>query len=198
VPAAGAYRGRAGIDDFDRVVEAARAGEEWAAAVLFRAWQPSLLRYLRWQEPAVADDVAGETWLALAEHIGHFQGDEAALHGWLFSVARRRVADHRRRGARRRTQPVDHEQLVEVEGGPDPADTAVESLSAQDAVRVITAALSPDQAEVIVLRVVAGMTTDEVAAVLGKRPGTIRVLQHRAVRRLAGNPSVADALEPGR
>jgi RNA polymerase sigma-70 factor (ECF subfamily) len=44
--------------------------------------------------------------------------------------------------------------------------------------------LAPDQAEVIFLRVLAGLDVEDVAAVLGKTPGAVRVLQHRALRRL--------------
>lgn len=178
------------------MLEAARGGEEWAAAVLFRAFQPSLLRYLRWQEPAVAEDISGETWLALAGHIGQFEGDEAALRGWVFSVARRRLADHRRRAARRRTHPVGPEDLLGTPGGPDPAEVAVDALSAQEAIDLLTAGLSRDQAEVLVLRVVAGMSVEEVARMLGKRPGTVRVLQHRALRQLVHHPGLANILVP--
>jgi RNA polymerase sigma-70 factor (ECF subfamily) len=173
------------IDDFERVLRAAAAGEEWAAAILFDALQPSLLRYLRWQEPGAADDLAGETWLAVAERIGAFTGDEAALRAWVFSVARRRLADHRRRGARRRTQPVAPLDLNWVPGGEDPAALVLETLSAQQVIDHLVAALSPEQAEVLVLRVVAHLSVEDVAQMLGKRPGTVRVIQHRALRRLS-------------
>ena len=51
-----------------------------------------------------------------------------------------------------------------------------------------------DQAEVILLRVVGGLDVGEVAAIVGKRPGTVRVLQHRGLRRLA-EEIARDALE---
>jgi RNA polymerase sigma-70 factor (ECF subfamily) len=197
VPAGPEYAVHTAIDDFEQVLEAARAGQEWAASVLFRALQPALLRYLRWQEPAAADDIAGETWLAVAERIGGFEGDEAALRSWLFAVARKRVADHRRRGARRRTHPVSPEELGDRAGGTDPAELVVDSLSAQEAVRALTAGLSQDQAEVLVLRVVGGLSVEEVARIVGKRPGTVRVLQHRALRRLVRHPGLAVVLAPG-
>ena len=56
---------------------------------------------------------------------------------------------------------------------------------AQAAIDALVADLPPDQAEVVLLRVVAGLGVDEVAEIMGKRPGTVRVLQHRALRRLA-------------
>jgi RNA polymerase sigma-70 factor (ECF subfamily) len=153
-------------------------------AVLFDALQPSLLRYLRWEEPGAADDLAGETWLAVAERIRQFTGDEPALRAWVFSVARRRLADHRRRGARRRTHPVAPQDLHEVPGGEDPANLVIEALSAQEAIDHLVATLTPGQAEVLVLRIVGRLSVEDVAQILGKRPGTVRVIEHRALRRL--------------
>jgi RNA polymerase sigma-70 factor, ECF subfamily len=120
----------------------------------------------------------------VAENIRLFQGDESALRGWVFSVARRRLADHRRRGARRQTKPVAPQDLSEVPGGDDPADLVLEALSAQQAIDHLVAALSPGQAEVLVLRIVARLSVEDVAQILGKRPATVRVIQHRALERL--------------
>lgn len=183
------------IEDFEQVLEAARAGEAWASTALFDALQPPLLRYLRWEEPSAADDIVGETWLALAERIGEFQGRETALRAWMFSVARGRVADRRSSGARRRTQPVSPDQFVDVAGGPDPADVVLGTLSAQQAIDQLVAGLTPEQAQVIVLRVVGGLPVEDVAKVLGKRPETVRVTQHRALRRL-GRQNSGDRTAP--
>ena len=179
------YRWATGTGDFEQVLEAAQRGEEWAAAIIFDAHHARLLRYLRWQEPSAADDLAGETWLAVAERIHDFTGGEDAFRAWVFSVARRRVAEYRRRGARRRTHPVAPEDLAEIAGGLDPSGLVVDVMSAQQAIDRLAAVLSPDQREVIVLRVVTGLSVEEIARVVGKRPGTVRVIQHRALRRLA-------------
>jgi RNA polymerase sigma-70 factor, ECF subfamily len=103
----------------------------------------------------------------------------------VFSVARRRLADYRRRGARRRTHSVAPQDLHEVPGGRDPSDLVLEALSAQQAIDHLVAALSPGQAEVLVLRIVARLSAEDVAQLLGKRPGTVRVIEHRALRRLS-------------
>jgi RNA polymerase sigma-70 factor, ECF subfamily len=66
----------------------------------------------------------------------------------------------------------------------DPAAAAVEEFSTRAALAVI-ATLPADQAEAVVLRVVAGLDVDRVAAIMDKRPGTVRVLTHRGLRRLA-------------
>jgi RNA polymerase sigma-70 factor (ECF subfamily) len=73
------------------------------------------------------------------------------------------------------------EQVV----SPDTADLALEAISARAVVALI-AKLPPDQAEIIMLRVVAGLDVGEVARIVGKTPGAVRVAAHRALRRLVG------------
>jgi RNA polymerase sigma-70 factor (ECF subfamily) len=166
-------------------LDAARTGQEWAVACLYDALQPGLLRYLSWQEPQAAEDLASETWLAVAERIGRFEGDEDAFRGWLFAIARRRVADHRRRGARRRTTPVSQDDFAAMANADDPSAFVIDQLSSEEAIARLTELLPPHHAEVVLLRVVAGLSVSETARVVGKRPGAVRVMQHRALRRLA-------------
>jgi len=76
------------------------------------------------------------------------------------------------------------ERLVERGGIGDVEEEAMAGLTTEAAIARI-ATLPPDQAEVVLLRILGGLSVREVAAITGKRPGTVRVLQHRALRRLA-------------
>ena len=172
-------------DDLDEVVREALSGDNAALGVLYDSLQPSLVRYLSWQEPSAGEDLAAETWLVVAERLSSFEGDGRAFRAWLFGIARRRLSDHRRRLVRRRTFPVSGDLLDEHAGREDPESLAIETLSSEEAIAQLTSLLSPDQAEVMVLRVVGGLSVEETAGVVGKRPGSVRVLQHRALRRLA-------------
>ncbi len=174
--------------DLPDVVEAAGRGEHWALTQLFRAYQPLLLRYLRAQEPGAADDLASEVWIGAARGLAQFSGDEAAFRGWLFTIARRRLIDHRRRTARQRTDVMSTDRLDVVVGlgpGGDPAAAVLDRLGAQGAIAELIAELTPEQAEAVLLRVVGGLSVAEVAAIMRRPPGTVRVLCHRALRRLA-------------
>jgi RNA polymerase sigma-70 factor, ECF subfamily len=170
---------------FEAAIEGAQSGDDQAVAFLYDQIQPALLRYLRWQEASVAEDLASEVWLAVAEGLQRFEGDEAAFKGWIFTIARRRLADHRRRMGRRSTRPVPTSAVPELLSDDDPADLVTGRMSAQDAIAALTSALPTEQAEIVMLRVVGGLPVEEVARIVGKRPGTVRVLQHRALRRLA-------------
>jgi len=183
------------MNGFDDILVSACAGQERAFGCLYDELQPAILRYLRWKEPSMAEDLAAETWLAVAERLAGFEGDEGAFRGWIFAIARRRVADHRRRAARRQTAPVPDEVLVGLADPGDPAELVVEKLSAQHAITQLTATLPADQAEVVVLRVIGGLSVEETARVMDKRPGTVRVLQHRALRRLANELGQKSVLE---
>jgi RNA polymerase sigma-70 factor (ECF subfamily) len=170
---------------FDDVLAAARTGADWAMAILYRELNPSLLRYLRAQHREAAEDLTSEVWLAAATNLGSFEGDEIAFRRWMFTIARRRAIDYGRQRARRRTDPTAQETFDRRAARDDTAAAGIEDLSAQEAIARLTACLPQDQAEVVLLRVVAGMDTPKVAEIMGRSVGAIRVLQHRALKRLA-------------
>src|SRR4029453_18248644 len=93
--------------EFPAVLRAARRGDETAFAAMWLQLHPLLLRCLRVVVRSAADDVASETWAAVATSIDRFQGDEAAFRSWLFTVARRRASDPFPPAARRPVVPVD-------------------------------------------------------------------------------------------
>jgi len=170
--------------DFEAVLGEARAGTERAVAALYRQFHPRLLRYLRAQEPGEGEDLAAEAWIDAARGLHRFNGDERAFQRWIFTIARRRLIDFRRRRSRASrahdawhngAEPRQHED----------ASAPVLAASETDAALARIATLPADQAEVVLLRVVAGLDVADVAKILGKRPGHVRVLQHRALHRLA-------------
>ena len=120
---------------------------------MWREFHPPLLRYLRVVTGGAADDVAAETWAAVATSISRFEGDEAAFRAWIFTVARRRAIDHFRRESRRPAVPVDPISLGTVPisaGADDPGDVALAAIATEAALALVST-LPPDQAEAVVL-----------------------------------------------
>jgi len=169
---------------FGDTLARAQAGDEAAFACIFRDIQPALLRYLRVIAPD-PEDVAGETWVQVVAGLGGFRGEEQAFRAWLFTIARHRAADAGRSRARRPAVPLETSGAEDQLTSPDTADLALEAVSAQAAVAMI-ATLPAEQAEIIMLRVVAGLDTADVARIVRKTPGAVRVAAHRGLRRLAG------------
>jgi RNA polymerase sigma-70 factor (ECF subfamily) len=172
--------------EFPRVLDEAQSGDEAAFATIWRDLHPAVLRYLRILTREAVEDVASETWIAVASSLGNFSGDEREFRAWLFTVARRRAIDHFRREARRPTIPVDPESVaaISTRRADDPGDVAITAIATRAALAMI-AALPPDQAEAVALRAIAGLDVAQVAAIMHKRPGTVRVLAHRGLRELA-------------
>lgn len=172
---------------FPEVLERTRDGDPSAFAVLWREYQPALLRYLRVTVHGAAEDIASETWASVSASIAKFDGDETAFRAWLFTVARRRAIDHFRSEARRPAVPTDPAVLGSASlasSDADPADATVSTLALESALDLI-ADLPGAQRDAVVLRAVAGLDVAHVAAIMGKRPGTVRVLAHRGLRTLA-------------
>jgi RNA polymerase sigma-70 factor, ECF subfamily len=172
------------IGDLTEALDAAHRGDERGIAELYRAFNPQLLRYFRHHLSDGAEDLASETWLAAARGLGTFVGDIGAFRAWLFTIARRRVVDQHRSRARQPTTVAsdtgnDHSDSVDV------SQVAVEKLSVQQAIEQVVANLPADQAEVVLLRIVADLGVEDVATIMGRSTGSVRVLQHRALRHLA-------------
>jgi RNA polymerase sigma-70 factor, ECF subfamily len=172
---------------FPESLARARDGDPSAFAAIWRDYQPSLLRYLRVTARDAAEDVASETWVSVTATIGRFDGDETAFRAWLFTVARRRAIDHFRCEARRPSVPVDPVVLgisSLASRDPDPGDVTVAVLALESALELV-AELPAAQREAVTLRTIAGFDVVHVSAIMGKRPGTVRVLTHRGLRTLA-------------
>ena len=171
-------------EDCAEVLAAAQRGGEAAFSQLWIDGNPALLRYLRVIAPEAADDIAADTWVQVVRALPRFRGGEAAWRAWLFTIARRRAVDASRRRSRRREEPLQDISVTLLPTTADAADQAIEHLGTRSAIKLL-GELPPLQAEVILLRVVAGMDTDAVARLLGRSPAAVRVAAHRGLRRLA-------------
>lgn len=169
--------------DFESRLAAAKAGDEAAFVELFRSVQPSLLRYLTTLGGGLAEDVAAETWVSVLKGLPRFKGDEAGWRSWVFTIAHSRLRDAQRKAVRT-PLPADTTTLLEPRPGRADVALEVEEMFSTEAALALIGWLPADQAEVVLLRYVAGLDVARTAKVVGKRPGTVRVTAHRALKRL--------------
>jgi RNA polymerase sigma-70 factor, ECF subfamily len=172
----------------DDALTRARSGDESGFLELWQSLQPPLLRYLRVLRCADPDDVASETWLQVVRDLHKFSGGENDFRRWLFTIGRHRAIDVARSASRHPVAPapagLEHladDQTVE--------DQVLDNIVVRKALGLLTD-LSPDQAEAVALRVIAGLDTTAVARILGKSTGAVRVALHRGLRALADDPRV--------
>jgi RNA polymerase sigma-70 factor (ECF subfamily) len=167
-------------EQFPRILAAACAGGEWAWRELYDAVAPHLTRYLRARGVPEPDDVVGETFVKVVRYIDGFEGDEAAFRTWVFTIGRNLVVDDFRRRARRPVDVVTDDQLAAAAPSGDTEDDAMRDLAAAH-VEEILGHLSVDQRDVLLLRILAGLTIAEIAQVVGKKEGAVKMLQARGL-----------------
>ncbi len=177
---------RVGLTAADLV--AARRREPAAVTRVYTAYAPALFRFFLAAvgDRPTAEDLTGDVFRSAIEGLPRFRGPVEALGGWLFTIAHNDLSDYRRRQARNLIQPLDDllEEAALAGGAVDPAELALERVEGE---RVLAALrqLSPDQREVLLLRMGAGLTAPEVAGILNKSTGAVKSLQHRGVASLA-------------
>jgi RNA polymerase sigma-70 factor (ECF subfamily) len=169
----------------DAMVAEACSGHKEALAGLYREFHGALVGFLFGLVAAEAEDLAAEAWIDMARALPTFQGDGAEFRRLLFTIARRRAVDHGRQRQRRRTDPVDLRRLPLPAADGDPGTAVVELDASRQAIRQISELLPRPQAEVVLLRVVAGLSVAETARVVGRSANAVSVLQNRGLRRLA-------------
>lgn len=170
-------------DGFESMLLAARAGADWAWRALYEDLAPSLARYARASRVDDPENLVGDVFLSAVRALERFEGDRRAFRAWMFALARNAVIDEHRRVVRRRTDTLPAEVLAEL--GPT-ADAEQEALRALEEARVRAAigGLTPDQSDVLLLRILGELTVEEVAKVLGKRPGAVKGLQARGLQQI--------------
>ena len=181
-------------EQFSDVLSAARTGAPWALEALYREFHPPVLAFLRARAPSEAEDLASDVFVAVAEGLGRFEGDEDGFRSWLFTITYRQVGQLRRRLGRRRTDPFPVDEVDERVPPGDAESDAMAVIGTQAALDMI-ATLPPAQGEVLLLRVVADLPVDEVARIVGKRPTAVRALQHRAIVGLARRAAVDESVK---
>jgi RNA polymerase sigma factor (sigma-70 family) len=169
-------------DGFPSTLHAARAGAPWAFERLYGDLAPVVAGYLRVQGAAESEDLTSEVFLGVFTGIDSFEGSETQFRSWVFTIAHRRLVDERRRLARRRWSPAGDLAELDQTGGDVEAD-ALDVLGSQRVVEWC-GGLSPDQRDVLVLRVVGDLTVEQVAAIVDKSPGAVKALQRRALTSL--------------
>lgn len=176
--------------DLDAALRAARTGDEAGFRTLWRAMQPLLLRFLRVYGGHGHEDVAAETWLQVVRDLHRFDGDAGAFRRWLFTVARHRAIDA---GRSRMLRPLvlvgDARDLDGDATAGSAEEQAMRRMSTDDAVELVRR-LSPQQAELVALRVLADLDVAAVADIVGSTPGAVRVGVHRALKALSAHPDL--------
>jgi RNA polymerase sigma factor (sigma-70 family) len=168
------------LGDFGATLSAARAGAEWAWRELYRGTAGPVERFLRARGVRDPDDVLGDTFLNVVRGIDRFDGDEIEFRAWVFAIARNTAIDRARWLDRRPSIPSAHDDLASLGPVGDAEADAMDGIALEHVRRVLDR-LTPDQRDVLLLRIVGGLTIEQIASVVGRSGSAVKMLQARGV-----------------
>jgi RNA polymerase sigma-70 factor, ECF subfamily len=168
-------------DELRALVDRARRSDPGAWEALYVRGYAPLVAYAKRRLPkgAEADDAVSEAFARAYARIDRFRWKGAGFDAWLYGILRNVVMEMLRAGGRE-SSPLGFEQPAST---PGPLDRVLADEETKE-LRSAFGRLSPEDQEVLELRVVGQLDTSEVAVVLGKRPGAVRMAQSRALGRL--------------
>ena len=171
--------------DLAGLVNRAKAGDRTATEQLVAHLRPRVFRYVlaRVLDPHLADDVTQEVTVAMLTALPRHVDQGRPFTAWVFGIAANKVSEARRVASRRHETAAAQlpDRPADLSSEPE---TAVLRRETNGYVAGLLSQLPSAQAEILRLRVAAGLTTDETAEVLGMTAGAVRVAQHRALARL--------------
>jgi RNA polymerase sigma factor (sigma-70 family) len=175
-------------ETFAGLLTLARQADQAAWESLYRDLAGPLAGFFRSRGMWDADDLVGETFLHVARNLNSFSGDENQFRAWVFTIAHRRAVDAVRQAVRRPAvtlAPKDLIPLVDALDGPqDQLDAIVEQLDNTGTVQALLTALTPEQAEVLVLRFGADLDATTVGVMTGRSTNAVAAITARALTRL--------------
>ncbi|MEX0874567.1 MAG: sigma-70 family RNA polymerase sigma factor [Actinomycetota bacterium] len=169
-------------EKFGAVLDAARTGAEWAWSELYLDLAPPVLGYLRARGSMDAEDLTQEVFVSAVRGLPAFEGDEENFRSWIFVIAHNRLIDERRSRTRHPVDPSPMESL-EAAGG-NVEDEFMNGVESADMRRVL-ASLTPIQRDVILLRVVGGLSAEDIAPIVKRSYTAVKQVQRRGLRLMA-------------
>ncbi len=172
----------------------ARARDPELFSIVYRSYASQVLGYLTARGVEDPEAVMQEVFLAVLPRLDTVTGGVAGLRTFVFSVAHARMVDDHRR---RRRAPVELEFEPDLDGRTESSaeDEAMETISPQE-VQDLLSVLPDDQREVLTLRLIAGLTIEQAAEIVGKSSGAVKQLQRRALIRLREQSAVKEYVTP--
>ena len=172
-------------EDFEAIIALARTGDPDAWGQIYRRFAGPVYGFFVHQvrDPEVAEDLTAGVFVEAIQAATRFSGSLAALRSWIFRIARNDLIDywrHARRVQSEAIDDVDDADLARAVPMDDPADTAISSVDRSRLLATVRR-LSPEQRQVVLLRLSGDLSSSEIARVMGKSEGAIKALQYRAL-----------------
>jgi RNA polymerase sigma-70 factor, ECF subfamily len=155
-----------------------------AVGELYDRYHESIYRYVwsRVSDQQLAEDLTGDVFTNMVKNLPRYRSIGTPFQAWLYRIARNLIIDNRRKASSRNEMPL-VEEFDSIAGEHDPVQV-VEDQMVVEQVQAVLGELKPLKRDVLILRFIVGLSLNEVASILGRTIGSIKVTQHRALREL--------------
>lgn len=164
------------------LIEDARKGQAEAFGVLYDNYAKPIYRYvyLKINDRALAEDITHEVFLSAWQNIHNYNFQGFPFSSWLYQIARNRVIDY----YRAHREQVDFDEVQETTAKLISQPTNLDLNLDLERVKKALHKLSADQQEVIILRFINDLSPVEIATIMEKSEGAVRLIQFRAISNL--------------
>ena len=169
--------------EVQRLVAACQSGDVEAFGPLYDMYIDQIYRYVFYRvDNEEAEDIVENIFVRVWEKIDKYVPGQHPFSSWMFRIAHNMVVDHYRR---HRKHVSLRERLPKHvnQSSDDPVDFAQSKLT-QGYVREALSELKDDYQQVLILKYLSGFDNNEIAQIMGKKPGNVRILQYRALKSL--------------
>ncbi len=183
VKSAEAVRSDLPIPNEPSLVHQAKLGDADSFAQLYDGYVERVYRYVyfRVSDDLTAEDLTSQVFLKAWENLDRYQSGSSPFVAWLYTIARNQVIDHYR--THKESVPLDEISALPASGRT--VDEQVEARFDLDTMRDALQFLTEEQQQVLILKFIVGMKTDEIAQTIGRKEGAVRALQMRALQTLS-------------
>ena len=159
------------------------AGAE-AVGELYDRYHVSIYRYIwsRVSDQQLAEDLTGDVFTSMVINLPRYRFIGTPFQAWLYRIARNLIIDSHRKASSRNEVPLD--EVVNSSAGDHDPSQIVEDQIVVEQVQAVLGELKPLKQDVLILRFIVGLSLNEVASILGRTIGSVKVTQHRALREL--------------
>lgn len=171
------------IPEEGHLVHQAKSGDSEAFAQLYDAYMERVYRYVyfRVSDEQTAEDLASQVFLKAWEGLERYQINGSPFVAWLYTIAHNLVIDH----YRTRKEAVGLDEIIPLAAEDESLDEQVGASFDLQIMREVLEILNEEQQQVLTLRFIAELSTEEIAKAMGKREGAVRALQMRALQMMS-------------
>ena len=176
---------------FESVLDAAKLGADWAWAVLYGEIAGPVMGFFRSRGLADPEEAAGDVFFELARGLADFEGTEESFRTFVFAIAYRRLLVENRFSTRRSRTLLADRVLDRLQADVDVIGVVSEPEIPREVVRAFSM-LTPEQRDVLSLRIVAGLSVEQVGEVLNRGVKKVKSLQRRGMAHVRAQISQVD------